>query len=276
MLDRIYIGSSITRVITSVMWNSLSYESMDPGSFPIFPTYIGMTIFCIVMTTMLFRRWRERLTRPPKLLFFTFASYSACIVILTVGFAQVIITNYKMELYQFSLAFGFAGIMASNSFLILFAVDLYSLNAKRGWVYVVIDLVIAAILALPANNYGVATKDIQGFKLRPFSFGAMLIFSAIIYLRICFLSFRTGRKITERLGKTGFMFIGLSQICMILFLGFMGMDLLAIALSPATGYTPFNFLAWAMGALFFLFAYLGLIMPGWLKRHLEASGSRVQ
>jgi hypothetical protein len=249
----------------------VSYEAMDPGSFPIFPTYIGMSIFCIIMTTMLFRRWRERRTRPPKLLFFTFASYAACIVMLTLGFAQVIITGYKMELYQFSLAFGFAGIMASNSFLILFATDLYSLNVKRSWACIAIDLAISVLLALPANNYGIATKDIQGFKLRPISFSAMVLFSVILYILIGFLSFRTARKITERQGRTGFMFIGLSQICLIFFLSFMGMDLLVIAFSPATGYTLFNFLGWAMGALFFLFAYLGLIMPGWLKRRLEPS-----
>nr|MDO8112633.1 hypothetical protein [Candidatus Sigynarchaeota archaeon] len=247
----------------------MAYAPMDSGSFPILPTYLGVAAFCMVMTVLLLNRWRERRTRPPKLLFFAFLSYLTCIVMLAAGFAEVVATGFKMELYRFSLAFGFAGIMASNCFLILFAADLFSLNVKHAYVYIAIDLITSVLLTLPVNHYGWIGTEIQGFNLRPYSFGAMMFFSIVIYLRIGWHAFHVSKSVDDRVGKAGFAFIGWSQVCLILFFLFIGLDMIVIAATDATGYTVFNFLGWTCGAFFFLCSYLGLIMPGWLKNGLE-------
>ncbi len=241
---------------------------MDPGSFPILPTYIGAAIICATITAMLLKKWHERRTRAPMLLSLAFISYLSCIVVLAIGFTEVVITGYKMEVYKFSLAFGYAGFMVSHAFLITFATDLFSFDKRRSYRYIAACLVVAVLVALPWNHYGMSQTMYSDFNLRPFSMVALLILTLVIGLRIAYQAFKLSKRLDDPVGKVGFAFIGWAQISMIAFFAFMGIDIAVVAFTPSQGFTPFNLIGWSAAVLLFAFSYIGLIMPNWVKRRL--------
>jgi hypothetical protein len=248
----------------------MDYLPMDPGSFPILPTYIGVAVFCAAITTMLFKKWRERRTRAPMLLFIAFLSYLICIVVLAIGFTEVVVTGYKMELYKFSLAFGYTGFMVSHGFYITFASELFSLNKRRVHLYIAACLAVAVLVVLPWNHYGMSESMYSDFHLRPYSTAALFLLTLVIGARIAYQAFKVSRHVDDLVGKAGFAFIGWSQVLMIAFFSFMALDIIVVAFTPSQGYTPFNLIGWMAASLLFFLSYIGLIMPDWLKRRIAA------
>jgi hypothetical protein len=243
---------------------------MDPGSFPILPTYIGVAMFCAAITAMLFKKWRERRTRAPMLLFLAFTSYFICIVVLTIGFTEVVVTGYKMDLYKFSLAFGYAGFMVSHAFYITFAAELFSIDKRRAHGYIAACIAVAVLVALPWNHYGQSESMYSDFHIRPYSTATLFLITLVVGSRIAYQAFKVSKHVDDPVGKAGFAFIGWSQVLMIAFFAFMGIDIIVVAFTPSQGYTPFNLIGWSAGALFFFFSYIGLIMPEWVKRRIVA------
>ncbi|NMC07186.1 MAG: hypothetical protein GYA24_18360 [Candidatus Lokiarchaeota archaeon] len=249
----------------------MDYLPMDPGSFPILPTYIGVAAFCAAITAMLFKKWHERRTRAPMLLFIAFLSYLVCIIVLTIGFAEVVVTGHKMELYKFSLAFGYAGFMVSHGFYITFAAELFSFEKRAVHRYIAVCLAVAVLSALPWNHYGLSADMYSDFHLRPYSMASIMIVTLVVGARIGYQAFKVSRHLDDQVGKIGFAFIGWSQILLIAFFLFMGIDIIIVGLTPSQGYTPFNLAGWLAAALLFFFSYIGLIMPGWLKRRISTN-----
>ncbi|MBN2149918.1 MAG: hypothetical protein JW839_00600 [Candidatus Lokiarchaeota archaeon] len=246
----------------------MDYLEMDPGSFPILPTYIGVAAICAAITAMLFKRWRERRTRAPMLLFLAFLAYLTCIVVLAAGFTEVVVTGKKMELYKFSLAFGYAGFMVAHGFYITFAWELFSLKKRSAHGYIAACLVVAVVAVLPWNHYGQAQSMYSDFNLRPYSTVATLLLTLVIGMRIGYQAFKVSWRLNDPVGKAGFAFIGWAQVLMVAFFVFLGVDILVVAVTPSQGYTPYNFIGWSAAVLLFIFSYVGLIMPDWVKRRL--------
>ncbi|MEX2680963.1 MAG: hypothetical protein Q6373_005145 [Candidatus Sigynarchaeota archaeon] len=255
-----------------------NYLEMDPGSFPILPTYIGVAIICAAITAMLFKRWRERRTRAPALLFLAFTSYLSCIIVLAAGFTEVVVTGYKMELYKFSLAYAYAGFMVAHVFYITFAWELFSLENRSARGYITACIAVAVLAALPWNHYGQSQSMYSDFNLRPYSTVAILLLTLVVGTRIAYQAFKVSKHVEDPVGKAGFAFIGWSQVLMIVFFACMGIDIVVVGLTESQGYTPFNFIGWSAAVLLFIFSYIGLIMPAWVKRriaeHALASGTR--
>jgi hypothetical protein len=241
---------------------------MDPGSFPILPTYIGVAVICAAITAMLFKKWRERRTRAPMLLFLAFISYLSCIIVLAIGFAEVVATGHKMELYKFSLAYGYAGFMVSHAFYITFAWELFSLDKKRAHGYIAACIAVAVLVALPWNHYGMSQSMYSDFNLRPYSMVAILLLTLVVGSRLAYQAFKVSRHLDDPVGKAGFAFIGWSQVLMVAFFACLAIDIVIVGITPSQGYTPFNFIGWSAAALLFFFSYIGLIMPDWLKRRI--------
>jgi hypothetical protein len=253
------------------------YDAMDVGSIFALPAYLAISLFSWGMCAILFRKWRQRKNNAPKLLFYVFLSYSICITMMTIGFIEVITTGYKKEFYRFSMAVGYSGLMIANIFLILFAAHLFTIKKEIYIKYIYFSLVIAILLLLPMNYYGVSKALLENelglekkWDIRPYTSVLMALTSLVTYFKIYKEAMRISRLVDEKVGKSGFIFIARAQICMILFMLFLIGDMLLFGLTSLTGYTPFFYLSWLCAGLFFIFAYLGLIMPDWLKkRYIE-------
>ncbi len=243
----------------------MDYLPMDPGSFPVLPTYIGVAVICAAITAMLFKKWRERHTRAPKLLFLAFISYLSCIIVLSIGFTEVVVTGEKRELYKFSLAFGYAGFMVSHAFYITFAWELFSIAKRSAHGYIAACLAVAVLAALPWNHYGMSQSMYTDFNLRPYSMAAIFLLTLVIGARLAYQAFKTSKHLDDPVGKAGFAFIGWSQVLMIAFFACMALDIIIVGITPSQGYTPFNLIGWSAAALLFFFSYIGLIMPDWVK-----------
>ena len=248
----------------------MAYDPIEPGAAPMLPTYIVLTVFCCFMTILLFIRWRQRNKRAPFLLFLTFLTYTLCITVLMAGFADAMISGYKRELYRFSLAFGYAGIMVANCFLLYFAADIFGIKHELLKKYIICSLIIAVAVALPWNYYGVPDAEInKSLYIRPFTSISMVIFSILTYSKIYGQAMRVHAMVDERVAKIGFRLIAYSQIFMIMLFVFLFVDVVVFALTDLKGYTIFTYLGWACAGLFMIFSYLGLIMPKWLRSRFE-------
>ncbi|MBD3186246.1 hypothetical protein GF325_05415 [Candidatus Bathyarchaeota archaeon] len=248
----------------------LAYAPIDEGSESIIVAYGIVAIFSIFMTGIMLKKWLAKRSEAPKFLFLTFLSYAICITVTMIGFVEVLLTREKRELYQFSLAFSFAGLMISNVFLLLFANEIFSIGRKSRVPLLVANVVVAIFLTLPWNYYGILKEDYEGASIRPYTSGAMVLLSTITYLHIMVESLRVSRKVDELVGKAGFRLIAGSQVCLIMFFLLMVADMIYFGISEElTGYTVFNHAAWFAAASFFALAYLGFVMPPWLRGFIE-------
>lgn len=127
----------------------------------------------------------------------------------------------------------------------------------------------AAALVLPWNYYGMQTGGLGGPSIRPYTSAAMALFSIVVHGRILHLAVSVSKKVDDPVGKAGFRLIAGSQACLIGFVVLVIADGLYYALTDLTGYTIFNYLAWLVAAVFFPLAYLGLVMPAWLRARLQ-------
>jgi hypothetical protein len=246
------------------------YAPIEPEAFPMLPTYIVLTAFVWFMTILAFRRWAQRKMKTPLLLFLTFLSYSICILVLTLGFAEAIITGEKREIYRFSLAFGYSGIMCANCILLLFSAELFTIPIKIVRKYIIISLCIAVFVALPINYYGYLDAEInKSIYIRPYSSAAMMFFSVFTYVKIYSQAKRIQMLVDEKIAKAGFQFIAISQICMMLLFIFLFADTVLFALTDLKGYTIFTYLGWLCAGAFMVFSYFGLIMPPFIRKRYE-------
>lgn len=249
----------------------MQYAPIDPGADSIIIAYILVSVVTGYFTVIMLKKWLKRKAKAPQLLFFTFLSYFICIVVTLVGFIELLITREKREFYQFSLGFSFAGFMFANIFLLLFAAEMFSIEHKNLRFFILVNLTIAISLILPWNYYGILKENYpMGFSIRPYTATAMALFSVITYLRIFIWAYKVSTRIENRLGRVGFQFIAISQLCMIGFFVLMVADMVYFAISEVlTGYTIFNHLAWVAAAGFFVFSYVGFVMPEWVKNIIK-------
>ncbi len=239
----------------------MSLEPMDPGSFPMFPLYISMTIVFVVLTIVMFRRWQAKKTTPPKLLLLTFGSIVFCLVTVTIGFEEVVRTGFKMDVYKVSLAIGYAGLMVSNIFVVLFARDVFFMKWRSVILQIIASVAIAIIVALPTNYYGVPNAETPDDSIRTYSSIAMVLYFALAYFLFAIKAFSVSRHSIDPVGKAGFKYIAYSFVCFMLFAVFFLIDAILQKYAGFTGYTVFIYMAWVLIGIFAVLSYLGLVMP---------------
>lgn len=109
---------------------------MDAWAKPSLPIYLFIGGFAIFVTIQLFKKWKERHTEPTKWLSLAYLMYSFLIIIIIIGYLEMYITGYKKDLYCFSLAAGYIGLMIANCFLIRFAVFIFQKVEKQGFAWI--------------------------------------------------------------------------------------------------------------------------------------------
>jgi hypothetical protein len=247
---------------------------MDANAEGLLPVYIFCLIGSWFITILMLRRWNERKTDSIKWLSIAFITFSAVVTIILIGYLEMYISGWKKEIYKFSLAAAYSGIMLGNCFLIKFSRSIFEKkeNQKVAWRYIAGSLIIAVIMALPYNYYGVPTSQIpvELTFFRTISSGLMMLFSWITYTRIYKEAQRISKIVEDRWASAGLKLIAYSQICMMLMFVFFLIDtILFTVVAEINGYTVFVYMGWGVIVFFFLFSYLGLIMPNWFKHYLE-------
>ncbi len=154
------------------------YELEEPSAKPILYIYIVLLTVTIIMTILLYQRWKERKQPANKLIFFTFTGFHLAIFVLLLGFIQMSITGDKEALYMFSLAFGYTAMALTNIILMYFAAEVFGVKKNYLYKYVILSLITAVLLALPENYYGVKTSIVatKTDNIRPITSVLLFLF----------------------------------------------------------------------------------------------------
>lgn len=242
---------------------------MDSTAYPMLYVYLFLVLFSLGMTILLYLRWKERKREANRLITNTFFVFFLAIVILYLGFLEMYLTGFKKEIYQYSLGLSYATLSIANIYLTRFISEAFGILPKFLKKYTIISILIAILVVLPWNAYGVPAAETQYPQFRLITNLLLIVWSVIIYFRIARACFSNMIKADNAIAKAGFKLIGRSQIMLALFLIFQALDTLYFKIMLTEGYTVFNYLAWLACSLFFILCYLGFIMPNWLKKRLS-------
>ncbi len=95
-----------------------------------------------------------------------------------------------------------------------------------------------------------------------------ILMSLYIFISLAVYSFKEAKKSDEKIPKTGFRMIGYYGVFVALVFILFITDLV-VGMIADSGYTPFYYMAWISGAISSSFAYLGYVMPDWLKKRIS-------
>ena len=95
-----------------------------------------------------------------------------------------------------------------------------------------------------------------------------LLLSLILYIYMLVKANRSSKKDIPLKSKKGFQLIAGFAVFLILAFTFFIMDSLSFTFFGVS-YTPWTYIGWACGAVGSICAYLGYIMPSWLKKRWE-------
>ncbi len=241
---------------------------MDSTAYPMLYVYAFLIALSLGMTILLYLRWKERKREANRLITRTFFVFFLTVVILYIGFLEMYLTGFKKEIYQYSLGFSYASLSIANIYLTYFIAEAFGILPKFVKKYNFISIIIAILVLLPWNAYGVPAAETQYPQFRLITNILLIVWSSLIYTRIANACFNNMKKADNIIAKTGFRLIGWSQITLAQFLIFQALDTLYFKLMNLEGYTIFNYIAWAFCSLFFILCYLGFIMPNWLKQKI--------
>lgn len=244
----------------------MAYEKIDPNADGLLYVYIILICVSLFITFKMYKKYAARKTTPTKLMLYIFMLLDIAMVVILAGFTQMVITREKRELYMFSLAFGYCMIMITDLAMLRFGEEVFSFEKRFVYIMNVLCVITAILVVLPWNGYGIASEKVEFAWYRPLSSGLMVLTSMIIFLKIAFASYSNSKTIEDKIAKVGFRWIGHALVSMFLFILFMLLDTLYFVIMDTPGYSFFVYIAWVAAGFFFVFAYLGLIMPDWLKK----------
>ncbi|MHA1733399.1 MAG: hypothetical protein ACTSU5_15740 [Promethearchaeota archaeon] len=251
------------------------YDDIDPGSELVLPLYIFVSVVLAILCAWTFLRWRQRRVKPPEYLFLTFLTLLLATVAMTVGLWDVVRTGFKMEVYQVCLYTSNGLVMLANTFIVLFTAVIFDIPGRVKARYLAACATIGAFVLFPLNYYGVDESFIPaGMSMfRVLSALTMALFSIVLYVRIIQNSVHASRRLRsvgegEKFASWGFRLIGMAFLFLALFFVFLLSDTIAWTFGPWDGYTPFYFVAWGCAVVFSILAYLGVVMPKWVRELL--------
>ncbi|MFX1406448.1 MAG: hypothetical protein ACFFC9_15765 [Promethearchaeota archaeon] len=248
----------------------MTYTPFDIRVLPIFPYYIILSIFGILLTIKMYFKWRERKVSPPLYLSIVFSFFTLALIMLAVGLAEAIITNFYKEIYRFSLPFAYAMVIFADIFFYKFVSQITNKGEKLFIPLILIGGIVLILLFLPWNWWGIPPEDYEGLlNIRLYSTLSLVLYSYFIYIVIAITSRRAMKATKDKISKTGLNLLFYAMISMILFfLMFIG-DTLMITLLDHPGYSVFVYIAWIFAIIFYILTYLSLVMPKWLVKMIE-------
>lgn len=246
------------------------YEAIEPESLPVLILWGTLSVASWFFTIGVLNRWIKRKNKPALLLMITFSCFAIGMTSLFLGLLHATITGFKYEIYMYGLLIGYTAEMAANVPLLLFAVELFSLEMKHARKYVIACIVVTILVALPINFYGWPESLIPDYSIRLYSSAAMLATSVLIYSRIYSNARRAQKRVTDKYAKVAFKYIAWSQIAFIACFLLILLDTITFEFTDATGYTVFNYIAWVFAFIFFVLCYIAYMMPKSVRDRIDA------
>jgi len=217
----------------------------------------------------MFLKWRKRKVRPPLYLALVFLFLTLTLAILFIGLAEAIITGFFMEIYRLSLPLGYLMVIFADIFLFIFASHMTGKGKKIFPIIIVIGAILAIIIFLQWNWWGVPSIDYEGeLNIRLYSTLSFVLYSNIICIYIAFISFKVKKNVEDKIMFTGLKLLFYSIISLILLFVMLIGDTVLITFGHQ-GYSEFIYFAWLFGLIFIILSYLSLIMPEWLVKRIK-------
>jgi hypothetical protein len=237
---------------------------------PLLFYYIGLAIFSIVMTVKMALKWKARKVQPPLLMAIVFGVFTAALGMLTAGLADSAGNWAYMELYRFSLPFGYSMIVISDILLYKFAIVITGRGKNAFNIIIILGIVVAIVLFLPWNWWGVPAGDIgDQVSIRLYSMLGLIGYSYTIYFtiaRVCHLAIADAK---DPVAHTGLKLMWWAMICMVLFFLMFILDTILIVAIDHPGYSEFVYIAWVFAVVFYVLMYLSVVMPEGLVKRLR-------
>ena len=246
----------------------MTYTPFEVRVLPLFFYYIALSILGIVMTIRMYYKWRDRKVNPPLYLSIVFLFLTAALIMLTIGLAEAVIAGYYMEVYRFSLPFSYGMVIIADIFLFKFVIELLDKGKKVFIPLIILGLIIFIMLFLPWNWWGIPPEDYAGeLNIRLYSTISLVLYSYVVYILIARTSLKAAKATQDATAKLGLKLLFYAMISMILFfLMFIGDTLMILFGHP--GYSEFVYIAWIFAILFYIFAYISLVMPKWILKRI--------
>jgi len=248
----------------------MTYTPFEIRVFPIFIYYIFLSVFGLLASVKMYYKWRERKVPPPLYLTLTFSFLSLALIMLSIGLAEAVITDYYKEIYRFSLPFGYLMVIISDIFLFKFSSYITNRGKDLFPIIIILSIILGIVLFLPWNWWGTPSDDYAGeISIRLYSTLGLVIYSYAIYGYIAVISNKAKVKVESKVSLVGLNLLLYAMISlMILFLMLIA-DTLMIIVFNHPGYSVFTYIAWTFGLIFIILAYLSLVMPDWLVKRIN-------
>lgn len=248
----------------------MTYTPFQPRVFPIFIYYIFVSIFAVVVSFKMFKKWRERKVPPPLFLALVFSFLTTALIVLSIGLAEAVITGFYKEIYRISLPLAYSMVVCADIFLFIFASYMTNKGKRAFPLIILVGIVIIIILFLPWNWWGVPQVDYEGeLSIRLYITGGLVLYSFLIFFYIALICQKIKRNVDDKIMYTGLNLLFYSMISLTLLFVMLIMDTLMITFFSHPGYSEFTYIAWIFGLIFIILSYFSLIMPDWLVKRIK-------
>jgi hypothetical protein len=218
----------------------------------------------------MYYKWRDRNVKLPLYLFIVFVILTLAILMLSIGLAEALITGFYKEIYRFSLPFSYSLIIIADIILFLFASEMTESNKKLLVPLSISGIAIIIALFLPWNYFGVPQVDYAGQQsIRLYTTTAVVLFSFAVYIYIAYISYKARKRTESKIFRVGFTFLIAAMLSMIGFFVMFVIDTIIIVVTDHPGDTLYVYIAWIFAILFYIFSYISLVMPKWIRRRIE-------
>ncbi|HME53188.1 MAG TPA: hypothetical protein VKM55_13280 [Candidatus Lokiarchaeia archaeon] len=217
-------------------------------------------------------KWRERRTKPLKLMIAVFISFTAELVMLTIGLVDSAISGFYREVYRFSLPFNYSMLVVVNIILFMFTREITNQGRKGLKPVVIAGAILCVVLFLPWNWWGYLNTDYAGqINIRLYTMLGLVTFSYMVYIRIAWVCWYAMPEAKTPVEKTGLRLLFVSMILMICCLLMFIIDTVLIVAFHSGGYSIYVYIAWIFASCFACCLYLCVVMPPWFMKRLTKS-----
>ncbi|MCY3411883.1 MAG: hypothetical protein INQ03_09665 [Candidatus Heimdallarchaeota archaeon] len=240
---------------------------MESNTIPILAAIVEplIGIGMLINGLLIFNKYKQRRSQATLILAFSILAFGIAASISGIGkILHYTAPDDSLNISGFTIVIAYIFTALANIFAMEFLAQIFREGKSR-----------LSLLFTTANGITI------GFLLPNISFAddaydAILLYliwhilvSLATYGTLSYYSFKEARVTEQKVPKTGFKMIGWYGISVNLLFIFFVVDLAWGIARAGDGYTPAYYVAWFMGVIASLMAYLGYVMPAWLKNRLS-------
>ncbi|MCF2138777.1 MAG: hypothetical protein K9W44_01815 [Candidatus Lokiarchaeota archaeon] len=248
-----------------MIFSNSEFEPIEKEIPVVIVLYIIIIIQVLILVFILYYRWRTRKVIAVRHLVWSFSSYLLAFICFLISVLEGFFTGYKMEIYRYGMGIAYFFFIIGHVLFIFFIKDIFGINWKFLWKYIIIGIFIAILVILPQNYYGVPTGSEGSDNIRFYSSCAMLAYSILLFGRAVILTSQVYRRISVKYARYGFIGFLIAEYAMILVFLFILADFLYWEFNLYSGYTVFYYLAVISGMTSIAGFYLGIVIPSKLQ-----------